>query len=379
MKGLTISRSALRNVCKILMGSVKGRNAIQVLDYFLVSLDAEKGLCLRATDTVIDIKAYVDTETVGGEWQTCLLNMRMFTEIVDKFDGDEIVLEQKEKEVTFKSGGCKGKLVRLPPGEYPAEPDMSKVQTSFNISVDSFSMAVGQVEHAAARNDASRPLLERICIVPSMDSGAYVLALDGFRMERRSLTISESITEPILLDADKLSAVISALTAFGIDSADMACTGSWCAFETENVSIRLRRYDEKPINDTQLIKPFSEQDTVIRLRRKDFLDAAQRTLLFSEKTSSIVKVDIVENAVMVHASSKDGDIASTVDAIVNKRGKLDQIAFNSRYLIDCLRKGWPGSEEIDIGLTTNVSPMIVSGVGSAAFDISLVLPVRVYG
>lgn len=379
MKGITINRSALRDGCKMVASAVKGKSMMPILDSMLVSLDAEKGLCLRATDTTLDIKVYVDTEAVEGTWEACLLNTRMFTDMVDKFDGTEISLEQKASEVALKSGGCKGKLVFVAPDEYPAEPDMSSVETSLELQVDKISSAVDQVEHAALKGDATRPVLERICIIPS-DDGVYMLALDGFRMERRGLEISENISRPLLLNADKLAMVISAFASIGAGAMRVICTTSWCSFESDGqLIVRLRRYDEQPISVAALIKPFSEQDTLLRIRRKELLAAAQRAVLFAPTPSTAtIKMRIEENAVVIHAASTEGEISSTVDANFAKQGKLKQIAFNSRYLIECLKKGWSGADEIDIGMTTDVAPMIVAGVGAGALDTSLVLPVRIF-
>lgn len=379
MKGITINRNALRDGCKLVASAVKGKSITPILDSMMVSLDAAKGLCLRATDTTVDIKVYVDTEAVDGAWDTCLINTRMFTEMVDKFDGTEIVLEQKTKEVSLKSGGCKGKLVLLPPDEYPAEPDMAAVEANVEIQVGVFSTAVDQVEHAANKGDGTRPVLEKICIIPS-EAGPYLLALDGFRMERRSLAITDPITSPILLNAEKLSFVLSALTSLDAESAHMQCTKSWCAFEAEGkASIKLRRYDEQPINDAALVKPFSEQETVMRLNRKELLAAAQRAVMFAPVSSAaVIKMEIDDDSVMIHAASEEGEISSTVSAQFSKRGKIARIAFNSRYLTDCLKKGWAGADEIDLGMTTEVSPMIVAGIGATGVDASLVLPVRVF-
>lgn len=380
MKGITINRSALRDGCKMVASAVKGKSMVPILDSMLVSLDAEKGLCLRATDTTLDIKVYVDTEAVEGPWEACLLNTRMFTEVVDKFDGDEIILEQRASEVGLKSGGCKGKLVFLTPDSFPAEPDMSSIQADIELQVGSLASTVDRVEHAAMKSDGERPVLERICIIPS-PGGAYLLALDGFRLERRGLAISENITEPILLNADKLGVVISALASIGAESVHMLCTKTWCSFLAEGrLSICLRRYDEKPIDDTALLKPFDQQETVMRVRRKDLLAAAQRAVLFAPvPTAATIKMKIEEGSVVIHAASSEGEIASTVEAMFSKQGKLQQIAFNSRYLIECLKKGWAGADEINIGMTTEVSPMIVAGVDAGELDTSLVLPVRVFG
>lgn len=381
MNGITISRSALRDACKMVAGSIKGKATLPILDCTLVSLDETKGFCLRATDMVLDITAYVDTEAVDSPWEPCLLNTRMFTEMVDKFDGDEIVLMQKGKEITLKSSGCKGRLVRMEVNEFPAEPDMSNAKNCAEIPINDFTSVISKVEFAAMKVDSSRPVLERICIIPSDENTAYVLALDGFRAERRSLSLpNNEITGPILLNADKLAVVNSALGSSNAEILRMSCTDTWCAFDAEDkVSIRLRKYNEEPVNTAPLFKPVNEQSTVIRLRRHEMLAAVQRAVMFSTSTSSVIKVDIADNAVIVYASSADGDISSTVDALVNKRGTLDRITFNARYLIDCLNKGWRGVEEIDMGLNTSVTPMIVSGVGSDDMDMSLVLPVRSFG
>lgn len=87
---------------------------------------------------------------------------------------------------------------------------------------------------------------------------------------------------------------------------------------------------------------------------------------------NIVKFDIHENCVDVSSDSEMGNVKEQV--LINLEGKDVNIAFNSRYLIDCLRV--IDDEFVNFNLNTSIAPCVIKPNSDDDY-LYLILPVRI--
>ena len=95
--------------------------------------------------------------------------------------------------------------------------------------------------------------------------------------------------------------------------------------------------------------------TTFKVNKNALFNSIERASILAKVMKNIVKFDIHENYVDISSDSDMGKVNENV--IINLEGKDLTIAFNSRYLIDCLRV--IGDEFINFNLNTSIAPCVI--------------------
>jgi len=112
--------------------------------------------------------------------------------------------------------------------------------------------------------------------------------------------------------------------------------------------------------------------TVFKVNKASLLSSIERASVMAKVMKNIVKFDIHENCVDVSSDSEMGNVKEQV--LINLEGKDVNIAFNSRYLIDCLRV--IDDEFVNFNLNTSIAPCVIKPNSDDDY-LYLILPVRI--
>ena len=127
------------------------------------------------------------------------------------------------------------------------------------------------------------------------------------------------------------------------------------------------------INYKQLLPDSYESNIVIN--KNQFEESLDRASLPSRQDkNNLVKLEMRENVLTISGTSEMSNVKENVTISLN--GKDLMIAFNARYLADCLRV--MQNEFIKMSFTSSVSPSIITPCDNDE-SIYLVLPVRLVG
>ena len=124
------------------------------------------------------------------------------------------------------------------------------------------------------------------------------------------------------------------------------------------------------INYRQIIP--EEFTTNVIINKQQFEAALDRASLLSRgEKNNLVKFEIKENIVCITGNSELGNIKENVS--ISLKGKDLNIAFNAKYISDCLRA--MDNDFVKMNFTSSVAPCIITSCETDEY-LYLVLPVR---
>ena len=356
--------------------TVSVRTPLPILECILLTADAD-GIRLMANDLEMSIEtaplpADVD---VGG---SVALEAKLFSEIVRKMPGDEIHIEVKENNETIcKSGKARFTIMGMPGDEFPVMESLDKTD-GYKLSAKEFREMIRQTIFSVATDD-SKPVLTGE-LIQHRESSLNIVAVDGFRISYRRMNLPDIMprsasNEPVsvVVPAKALHEISRILPTETEDTLTFYFTDKRIVFDLPNFTFVSRLLEGEFIRYDQI---FNEDFTTnVTVGRQDFLSGLERaTLVARENKKSPVKLEIMENSVIITSNTEMGTAYDEIKAEVD--GSTLEIAFNPKYLIEALRA--IEEDNIIARFTTGLSPCIIRGVESDAAKY-LILPLRLRG
>ena len=138
----------------------------------------------------------------------------------------------------------------------------------------------------------------------------------------------------------------------------------------ENVKVVSRLLEGEFINYSQIEPKECKSKVIVNLT--EFSQGIERaSLLARESKNSSIKLSIKDDLIVVTSSVEVGSAHEEIK--IKLDGQDIEIGFNPKYLLDALKV--IDTEEIEIELTTSVSPCVMKPLGNDNY-IYIVLPVR---
>lgn len=354
--------------------TVSNRTPLPILECILL-MASEDGLKLMAND----LEMSIETAALEAEVMTpgsVALEARLFSEIVRKMPGDDILIETKENNETLcVSGRAKFTIMGMPGEEFPVTPGVER-EKGYTVSSKDFRDMIRQTIFSVAVED-SKPVLTGE-LIQHRDNVLNMVAVDGFRISYRRMELPESPASPeipisVVVPAKALHELSRILPVEEEDSLSFYFTDKRIVFDLPQFTFVSRLLEGEFIRYDQI---FNEDFTTnVTVDRQIFLRGLERaTLVARENKKSPVKFEITDQSVIITSNTEMGAVYDEVSAEVD--GSVMEIAFNPRYLIEALRA--IEEDKIVARFTTGLSPCIIRGVQNDAAKY-LILPLRLRG
>lgn len=352
--------------------AVATKGALPVLSNIL--LEARKnGLKLSATDLETGIVTQVGAKVEKEGAVT--VPARILSDFVSSLPPSTIEIAMENQILSLVSEKARSRIHGLAAEEFPPLPQAAAV-SSFKIPAVEFANAVAQVVYAAA-TDESRPVLAGVLIRGGEGEKELVLAgVDGFRLAERRMPLAEPLPQriDIVIPGRTLREVMRIAGADeGHLAIDIIDDDKQIVFSKADTVISARLL-EGAFPDYNQIIPKSFVTKAI-FNREELLQAIRLAAIFARDSASIVKLtlDSKEERLVLSANTQEvGDSAVTIEGRIEGSG--GEIAFNSKYLTDCLSN--LSDEEISFEMNETLNPGMIRPVGVDSY-LHLVMPVRV--
>ncbi len=325
-------------------------------------------LTFFATDLELSIEKKINAEVlIEGE---VVVPGKLFGEYVKKIEEENIEIDTTE-EGKIKIGYLDSEVSLLcyPADEFPQFQDV-KEENSFVIKKKDFKDMVGSIAFAVA-TDESRPSLKGCCfnikgnVLEGVSSDGYRLAL--YRVAVKDNNIERKIVIPVrsLNEASRLMDDEDEDIKIQIEKNFMMID----LFHTKIVTSMIA---EDYINYERIIpQTFT---TEVKIDKKQFENSIDRVFVISKNEKKCyVRVEIKEDNLFLRAQSQVGEINEKVTIGMNGKDLL--IAFNAKYIADCLKS--ISEPFVNFNFTTNTAPGIITGENKNW--LYLILPLRVIG
>jgi len=355
----------LATVCRV----VSTTGSLPVLSNVLLATEGGR-LKLAATDLETGIVTYVGAKI--EEEGAITVPAKVFSRLVANLPPGEISLEMKKQLLYLKAPEVESEFNGLSAEEFPELPEFNAGE-SFELSGELLAQGISEVAFAAAV-DEGRPVLTGILLLGE-GRNLTLVGVDGFRLAEKKITLEQEIPSlSLIVPARTLRELALILGKEDVPVlVSQAPEENQIIFKVGEVVFSSRLLEGKFPQYREIVpQDFSTRFT---LSREEFLKAVSLSSIFAQTMANIVRLDFSPDENVVSVSANTQEIGSNKVALGGKgEGKAAQIAFNAKYLADCLSA--LSCEEISFTMTESLKPGVIRPEGSDDY-LHVIMPVRV--
>jgi len=365
-------RKALESGILTASKAVNPKSPLPILSHLLVR--AENGaLHFSATDLEMVIECQVKAEVITAGAFTA--PARLLGEIITQLPQTEISLEMiKGNQLELKAKGSNFRINTFSADEFPVLPQ-PEGDSTLVVSGDAFRDMVRSVQFAVAPPEETRVVLTGILTQIEPDK-AMLVTTDGRRLARVQRTFDGSQVTTSYKSIIPGRAMGELQRLLGDDNTSLEITPSpgQVFFRFGNIQLVARLLEEGRFPDCEAIIPKSFSRTVY-VHREQLLGAVRRALIMAQEKDSprLLRLEITGDSMSIRSNTPDVGQACE-ELPVRLDGEPITIAFNGRYLLDCVSNAT--GEEIRFLLNDPLSMAMMKPVNADDL-LYLIMPVRI--
>lgn len=378
---IEFNRKQIMDVTAPLMNTVSGKSAMTATEGILIEASAD-GTCVLTTfdsEKGTRISMYAEVAEAGAY----ILNAQKLTQAFRAMEGETVTLTVSENlQAVLDSGKSIIRMNALPATDYPAIPRL-ETEDGFEISQAVLKEMIAKAMFAMANND-QRMVLNG-CYFHVTAQELLLVSCDSFKLAKCG--VSTEIENRNRDESDlQFSFIVPTKTVnelYRILKDDERETVRVC-MSRKNIIFHF----ENMIFFSHLVEGiYIEYDRIIVKQHRIFATCDREKLIAALERAALVTEEKVAGSVRSHVKLQFEDnllkisavstLGSTYDEVeIDHEGENILIAFNNRFLIDCLKSS--AAERVKISLSTpltsiNIEPAEDLGAQTELF---MLLPVR---
>jgi DNA polymerase III, beta subunit len=329
---LKFQKSQLVNALSIVMKAVSTKTSSVILESILISA-SDNRVVLDATDTELSIQTEVDAVIVkaGG----VVLNAKLFSEIVRKFDSTESLIEldvDSDFKTTIRCEQAVFNIMGIDPVEFIPMP---KIDRDAFISLSQFSLkeVIRQTEFSTAISDINRMMGGELIDVKN--NVTKFVTLDGHRMSIRNIELmGEYEDQKCVVPIKSLQEVMRIIDSDTQKNVNIYFSKDHILFEFDKTLVLSRILDGEFFRIESMLS--NDYDTKVNVSRLKLQNAIEQSMiLIRENEHKPMILDIENGMLKLSVNSSLGFMDAKVN--IEKSGSDLKIAFNPKFLVDALK------------------------------------------
>lgn len=364
----TCEKALLVSAISVAARTVSPKSTIPCLEGILVHAGLDVQLTGYNLETGITVKVAARVSDPG----LCVMPARLFFDIIRKMPDDMVSVEVDEKlKVSIRGGASFFTITAMDAEDYPDLPDVNS-EKGVSIPQNALREMIGGTIFSVSENQA-RPI-HTGCLMEVKDDGINMIAVDSFRLARRTWHSEEPIGREMkfVVPATGLREVEKILTETD-DPVVFTLGDKHILFEIGEATLVCRVLEGEFI-DWRRVVPVNNS-IILTANVSTLMSSIERvSLIVSEKVKSPVRCLFGENTADFKTMNTIGSAHDTCP-VAGNGGELE-IGFNGRYLLDALRA--VPSEEVTVELQNGLSPVVFTPVDDKQDFSYMVLPVRLH-
>lgn len=329
---LKFQKAQLVNALSIVMKAVSTKTSSVILESILISA-SDNRVVLDATDTELSIQTEVAAVIVkaGG----VVLNAKLFSEIVRKFDSTESLIEldvDSDFKTTIRCEQAVFNIMGIDPVEFIPMP---KIDRDAFISLSQFSLkeVIRQTEFSTAISDINRMMGGELIDVKN--NVAKFVTLDGHRMSIRNIELmGEYEDQKCVVPIKSLQEVMRIIDSDTQKNVNIYFSKDHILFEFDRTLVLSRILDGEFFRIESMLS--NDYDTKVNVSRLKLQSAIEQSMiLIRENEHKPMILDIENGMLKLSVNSSLGFMDAKVN--IEKSGSDLKIAFNPKFLVDALK------------------------------------------
>ncbi len=329
---LKFQKAQLVNALSIVMKAVSTKTSSVILESILISA-SDNRVVLDATDTELSIQTEVAAVIVkaGG----VVLNAKLFSEIVRKFDSTESLIEldvDNDFKTTIRCEQAVFNIMGIDPVEFIPMP---KIDRDAFISLSQFSLkeVIRQTEFSTAISDINRMMGGELIDVKN--NVAKFVTLDGHRMSIRNIELmGDYEDQKCVVPIKSLQEVMRIIDSDTQKNVNIYFSKDHILFEFDKTLVLSRILDGEFFRIESMLS--NDYDTKVNVSRLKLQSAIEQSMiLIRENEHKPMILDIENGMLKLSVNSSLGFMDAKVN--IEKSGSDLKIAFNPKFLVDALK------------------------------------------
>lgn len=349
--------------------AISSKNQLPVLQNILIETQ-EKTIKLSSTDLEIGIEE-ICPATIEEPGKTTV-PARLFTELISSLSDETITMQLKDSKLEVVTKRTKSVFQTVTSDEFPKLYEV-KGEKLATLSGKDIKREFSSVVFSASQ-DTTRPALSGV-LVRKESQGFLLVATDGYRLSLRHYKAESKTGESVSFIIP--ARVFRELLAIKEEDEDI---NMYISKEQNQVlfeqgdTILIGRLIEAEFPNYEKIIP-SDFSVSVSFDREELLKAVKICSVFARDSANIIKLSLVKNNITVSSgSSAVGE--NTVEVEAELSGEENEIAFNSRYLLDVL--GNVEEKDMVFDMIGPLNPGVFKVKNDESF-LHLIMPIRVQG
>lgn len=327
-----VSSMALFSRLQAISRVISNKNALPILDCFLFQLEDEK-LSVTVSDsettmvTSLDVNGNTDNGRFAVPSKTLLDALKEVTEQPLTF---EVNTESYDITILYQNG--KYSLMGQDGAEFPSFTSLK--EDSVRLEIDSQTL-LGGINRTlfSVADDMLRPVMNGVYFDITTENITMV-ASDGHKMVRCRSTAAHGNERAAFILAKKPATLLKNLLPKEHGNVAIEFDDRNAFFTLENFSMVCRLIDGRYPNYNSVIPQNNHRKVIID--RQHLISALKRVSVFSSQASSLIKLHVQENKMIVSGQDIDFSTSAEETQVCQYVGDPMSIGFKATFLIDIL-------------------------------------------
>lgn len=378
----TIDQKSLAENLGLVIRAIPNRPTHPILANVLVEANVENQiLTLTGFDLNLAIVTAIPAQIDEGGKTT--IPAKLLNDIVSKMSGDiSFLLEDGKTQGKIKAGKSQYDISILNIDEYPALPAVRKdgvqsVKLSAETLLQGFKHTLFSISP-----DERKQILTGVNIKLNTDKIDFA-ATDGHRCSWFEIARhQEENSLPIETTGDKIDLTINGQGCSEISRilgkvkpdtiVELVFDESYLACKADGYFVLCRKLSGQYPKYSSLFP--KQSTTTLTLDRKEFITALQRIAVVADQKNNIIKAALGENEILLTVDNAEAKGEEAVNVGIETSETEFKFAFNSKYLLAGLKE--MESEEITMGLTDPIKPIVVTPASKVGKMQYLIMPIQ---
>ena len=355
----------LVNGANLVLKAISSRTTLPILECILLEATdifkmTSNNLEMAVETSPIEVESIVEQGSIA-------INAKMFSDIIKRLPEDKVIIKVDHDRVVYiKSGKAEFKLFGMDTEEFPALPEVEKLE-SYCITANVFKNMIRQTIFSISSLE-DKPVYTGE-LIEIEDGVLNLVAVDNFRVSLRKKKLSESGSDIMAIVPGKTMNELSKILSTD-EEVSIYFSDKHIIFETAECTLISRTIEGEFLKYKQVLN--QEYSTEVGVNTKEMLDALERsTLIATENKKTPIIIKITNGLLSITSKAEAGDLYDELN--ISMQGESLEISFNPKFLIDAIKV--IDSDYIKLGFNTQLSPCIISDDKDTSFKY-LVLPLR---
>lgn len=320
--------SHLQSISKV----INSKNTLPILDCFLLELNAST-LTLTAADTETRLVTSIEVNEVEGSGKLAI-NARNLLDPLKELPEQPLTFEINDDnlEVFIYFHNGKYNFIGQNGDEYPQPKELNEDAISLSIDPQILNTAINRTLFASA-DDELRPVMNGIYFDMTTEDLTFV-ASDGHKLVRTKTLSAKGSERASFILPKKPANLLRAILPKETEEVSVKFDENNAYITMASYTMTCRFIEGRYPNYNSVIPQNNPNKIVID--RLSFLNALKRVSVFSNPASSLVKLQLSDNSMLISAQDIDFSTAAEETIPCQYEGTAMNIGFKSNFLIEIL-------------------------------------------